>query len=80
MQKIKFDWVDVLIIALFVIVIYMVLTRIFGHSATDLAIMMGLFALLFMNQYKINREIGEIKTTMKRSFEKVKHEISLLKR
>ncbi len=67
-------------IILFVVVIYMILTRIFGHSATDLAIVIGLVVLLFTNQYGLNREIGELRISIKHSFENVKNDIELIKR
>lgn len=72
----KINWTQVLSIILFVIVVYMILTRLFGHSATDLAITVGLFVLLFINQYQLNREMGEIKSALKYGFIKVKEDIS----
>lgn len=69
------DWTKVLVILLFVLVVYMILTRLFGHSATDLAITLGLFTLLFVNQYQLNREVGEIKSALKYDFIKVKEDI-----
>lgn len=71
----KINWIQVLSIILFVIVVYMILTRLFGHSATDLAITVGLFVLLFINQYQLNREVGEIKSALKYDFIKVKEDI-----
>ena len=79
MRKIKFTWIDALIIIMFIVVVYMLLTRIFGHSATDLAIMAGLFGLLFVNQFKANRERGEMKVNMSHSFNKIKEDIDLIK-
>ncbi len=76
---VKIGWLEVLIMVMFVIVVYMILTRLFGHSATDLAITVGLFTLLFANQYKINRELGEIKISITQSFERVKEDMHQIK-
>lgn len=75
----KITWVQALSIVLFVLVVYMILTRIFGHSATDLAITITLFTLLYVNQYHLNREVGEIRITTKQSFEKFREENNLIK-
>lgn len=74
----KITWIQALSIVLFVLVVYMILTRIVGHSATDLAVAIGLFILLFTNQYALNREVGELKIQSKQRFEKVKEDITLI--
>ncbi len=79
MEKNKFTWIDGLIVLIFMVVVYMLLTRIFGHSATDLAITVGLFVLLFTNQYKINREMGELKSNMAHSFNKIREDVGLIR-
>lgn len=79
MKNTTFTWTDALLIILFIAVLYLILTRIFGHSASDLSILIGLFTLLFTNQYRLNREIGEVKMTMKHSFEKVKEDITAIR-
>jgi len=76
----KFNWTQAVMIILFIFVVYMILTRLLGHSATDLAIALGLFGLLFVNQYQLNREVGEIKTSLKHSFQKVHEDIMVIKR
>jgi len=34
----KFDFIDLIILILFLLAFYFILTRIFGHSATDISI------------------------------------------
>ncbi len=75
----KFTWVDGLMILLSVLVIYMILTRIFGHSATELTIMITLFTLLGINQYKLNRELGEQNMMIKGSFERMRDAVQEIK-
>ena len=76
----KITWTQVLAVLLFILVVYMILTRIYGHSATDIAIALGLFTLLFVNQYQLNREVGEIKLSLKHSFQRVHEDITMIKR
>lgn len=78
MVKTKFSWVELLAIILFLLSVYLILTRIFGQSATDLVIGVGLFTFLGVLIYnnmsqiaKLSREVGEIKVGVKNGFEKV---------
>jgi TRAP-type mannitol/chloroaromatic compound transport system permease large subunit len=77
-MKMKFNWIDVLIIVLFIVVLYLLLSRIFGHSPTDLTVSVSLFtflgAVVFRMQYillNLSREVGGIKINMINSFKKV---------
>ncbi len=79
MANSTFTWTQAASIILFILAVYMILTRLFGHSVTDLAITAGLFTLLFINQYHLNREMGEMKTSMKFSFTHVKDDIGTIK-
>ena len=74
----KFGWMDVLMIILFLLAVYFILTRIFGSSATELTIMISLFIILAVALYNLNREIGEIKIKMINRFDKVREDISKL--
>ncbi len=83
----KFKWIDILIIALFLLVVYFILTRIFGHSASDLTIMISLFAFLGSLIFKLtffvfnfNREFGEFKIKTINSFGRLREDIGLIKK
>lgn len=52
----RISWIDIAIIILFVLSVYFILTRVFGHSASDLTISITLFTLLGGLVYKLNRE------------------------
>lgn len=78
----KFGLIDAMIIILFLLAVYFILTRIFGHSATELTISVTLFGILAGLIYKnmdktsnLNREVGEIKIHMVNSFKKVREDI-----
>ena len=75
----KFSWIDVLIIILFLLSVYLILTRIFGHSATDLAIGIALSSALGSLLYKLNREFGEFKIKTINSFKNIKKDIAQIK-
>ena len=75
----KIDWLDIVLIALFVMAVYFILTRIFGHSAADLTISVTLFTFLGGLLYKLNRELGEFKIKTKSSFERLKEDIGQIK-
>lgn len=79
MNKYQLTWVQGLVLVLFILVVYMILTRLFGHFATDLAIMLGLFTLLFANQYQLNREMGVLQEVIRHNFRKVREDIDDLK-
>jgi len=76
----KVDWVDSIIIILFILAIYFILTRIFGQSATDLTISVTLFTLVGGMLYKLNREVGEFKIKTINSFDRLKKDITEIKR
>lgn len=87
---VKFGWVDVLIVILFLLSVYLILTRIFGRSATDLAIGVSLFTflgiLIYQNNInttnhiiKLNREFGEFKIKTINSFDKLKEDLGEIK-
>lgn len=75
----KINWIDILIIILFILAVYFILTRIFGHSASDLVISITLFTLLAAALYRLNRELGEFKIKTLNSFDKLKEDINLIK-
>ena len=76
----KIDIIDITIIILFMLAIYFILTRIFGHSATDTIISVTLFTLLVGLLYKLNRELGEFKIKTMNSFNNLKEDIIEIKR
>lgn len=87
MKKFKFSWIDIIIIILFLLSLYLILTRIFGHSATDLTITISLFTFLGSLVFKLtyfilnfNREFGEFKIKSINSFDNIKEDISLIKK
>ena len=68
---------------MFILVVYFILTRIFGHSATDITISASLFTILsgIIYQignmvYKLNREFGEFKIKTIHSFSKLREDIN----
>jgi len=75
----KIDWFKVLLILLFLLSVYLVLTRIVGHSATDLAITISMFTFLGSLLYKLNREFGEFKIKAIFSFNKISNDIKEIK-
>lgn len=76
----KINWVDILIIILFILAVYFILTRIFRHSASDLAISVTLFTLLAAALYRLNREVGELKIRTINSFDKLREDINSIKK
>jgi hypothetical protein len=78
MTKIKL--IDIIIIILFILAVYFILRRIFGHSATDISISVTLFMLLGTLLYKLNREFGEFKVKSVYTFEKMKEDLNLIKK
>ena len=71
----KFKILDLVIVLLFLLFVYFVLTRIFGHSATDFTIMITLFTILGGLLYNLNREFGEFKVKTVHGFGKVREDI-----
>ncbi len=85
-KTVPLTFLDVLIVILFLLLVYFFLTRIFGHSATDLSIMIGLFSLLVTLfakgayvLYKLNREFGEFKIKTIMSFERMHSDMQKIK-
>lgn len=80
----KVIWLDVLGIVFLLFAIYLILTTVFGNSATPievtLMLFLGLGSLFGSQLYKLNRETGEIKVQMKQSFERVRGDIDLIKK
>ena len=73
---------EILFWIVILILILMILTRIFGHSATDIQIYLTIVIIMITIMgyiTKINREVGEIKTHMMNSFNKIKCDIDELK-
>ncbi len=75
----KFRLFDLWLIFLFLLSVYFILTRIFGHSATNLTIMIGLFIFLSNIVFNLNREFGEFKTKTINSFDRAKEDMGELK-
>lgn len=64
----KINWLEILFWIILAVLIIMILTRIFGGSATDVQIYIAITTgMLTIMSYivKMNREIGEIKIEMK---------------
>ena len=87
MKKSKVNLIDIVIVLLFLLSVYFILTRIFGHSATDLVISVSLFSLLvgvilkiMQIGFNLNREFGEFKTNTINSFKKLKEDIIEIKK
>ncbi len=81
---VKIIWLDLIGIAFLIFAVYLILTTIFGNSATPIEVTLMLFlgiGSLFGSQiYKLNREVGEIKINMKHSFDKIKDDINSIKK
>ena len=86
----KINLLEVLFWIVMLALFIMILSRIFGNSATDIQVHVAFFSGLLIiaslvvstnnkvmsHLIKINREIGEIKSQMKTSFDKVKEDIN----
>lgn len=82
----RFSWFDIIIILLFLFSVYLILTRIFGNSASDLSIIVSLIsfsgsliARVMYAVYNLNREIGEFKIRTAHGFQKVKDDMTFVK-
>ena len=85
----KLNWFEILFWIFIIILIIMILTRIFGKSATDTQIyitliivmltIMGSLVKIMSYIVKMNREIGEIKVQMTNNFDSIKKDITLIK-
>lgn len=77
-KKGKIEWMEILIWIIMIILFVMILSRVFGQSATEVQIYLGFVTflvaiVLFMAKHY--RETGEIKMGMKYSFAKVKEDM-----
>ena len=75
----KIGIMDIIIILLFILAVYFILTRIFGHSATDITISITLFTLIGGLLYKLNREFGEFRIKTIHAFKELKKDINEIK-
>lgn len=85
----KWSVFEVLLFLIMAILLIMIMTRIFGHSATDIQIyigvitgffmMIGFIMKLFSNHGNLNREVGEMKIGMKNSFERVRDDFRMVR-
>ncbi len=83
---IKINWLEILFWIVMIALFIMILSRLVGSSATDIQIYLGLFTGLFIimgyiiklieNNSSLNRELGEMKTNMVNSFERVKSDMN----
>ncbi len=82
----KINLIDILIVILFILSVYFILTRIFGHSASDLTISVTLFiflgSLIFKLMYiifDIDKELSEFRVRTIYSFNNIKENMNLIK-
>jgi O-antigen/teichoic acid export membrane protein len=81
------NWtLNILLVILLIVGIYLLATRILGHSPTDFQLilwMVGFFGTamlkIFSLIYSINRAMGEFKINIKNSCEKIKKDIKDIK-
>ena len=76
----RVNLIDIAIIILFILAVYFIFTRILGHSASDLTIIVTLFTLLAGALYRLNREFGELKIKTVNSFDRLKNDMNLIKK
>ncbi len=79
-------WYQTLAVVLTLLLLCMIITRIFGHSATDIMIIMTAFSTFGTWIYNlekrtsgIEREVGELKTHVQHGFANVKKDVSEIK-
>ena len=77
----KIEWLEIFIWIVILILFGMILSRMFGKSATDVQIYIGFITslvaiVLFMAKHY--RETGEIKINMRHGFNKVREDIKRL--
>ena len=70
---------DIALILLFLLLVYLILTRVFGHSATPIEITLTVFTVLGGLLYKLNREVGEIKIGVSNGFQNVAKDMNEIK-
>ncbi len=89
----EINWIESILILILIILFVMILTRIFGNTATDIQVYLAFFsgltavAMYAINIHrdvsnyliKLNREVGEIKAEMINSFKKVRNDINEIK-
>jgi len=88
METRKINLLEILFWIVMIILFIMILTRVFGKSATDFQIYLGFFTglliimghivALMSNINNLNREVGELKASMINSFKKAKEDINRL--
>lgn len=75
----KIEWIEILFLIIIIILFVMILTRIFGNSATDVQIYIGFITSLVAIMIfiaKHYRETGEIRRDMRHNFQMVKEDIN----
>ncbi|MGC9309574.1 MAG: hypothetical protein ACP5D2_02665 [Candidatus Nanoarchaeia archaeon] len=75
----KIRLIDIIIIILSLLLVYFILTRIFGNSASDLTIMVTLFLVFAGLLYRLNKEFGEFRIKSINSLDQIKKDICLIK-
>lgn len=73
-KKGKIEWLEILFWIILIILFIMILTRIFGKSATEIQIYIGFisgFIVIMGFITKHHREIGVMKSEMKHGFKRV---------
>ena len=88
-MKKKIEPLEILLWVVILILFYMILTRIFGNSATDIQIYLGFLSsflvvigfLIGTNNKvsNLNREMGEAKISIKHNFERVRNDVNIIK-
>ncbi len=73
--NIKINFLRILFWIFVIITFGMILTRIFGHSATDLQILIGILSIFFTNIVDLYYRLGKIEMNMISSFARVESDI-----
>jgi len=61
------------------VLIFMLISRLTGHSATDVQIFLTIFGLVFTSITDMHRRIGSIESRVESGFKKVSEDMSLIK-
>lgn len=83
MKKNKINWFEIVFWIVIIILFIMILTRIFGKSATDIQIYLAIVMVMITimgHIVKMNREIGEMRVHMIESFKRVREDINKLQK
>ena len=83
MKTKRIERLEILFWIVMIILFIMILSRIFGKSATDTQIYLAFFTglLIIMGHiFKLNREFGEFKIRSINSFNSIKKDINLIKK